>query len=311
MSPTTKTLARVPSAAAAWAAILTRPPRVRSESLPDLRYVVRGVRVDRARAERFARLVAAPRLEPWPRAQIAHPGFVHALAQPLGLALMARPRFPLPALGLVHVKNSLLLHRPVRVGERLDIETRVGSLTSAPEGRTCEVVSVFTRGEEILATDVSTYLLRGSAARGSRESAQGWKESRPLASHVPRSRWKLPAGIGREFARVSGDAHPIHVSTLSARALGAPAPLAHGMFLGSRALSEIGSGVRSPLLWELEFPSLPPLPATVWVRYEREEKAMPAGGSEAFSGFSLRGPTPAERSAHLNFFGSVRTLVSA
>ncbi|WP_250258882.1 MaoC/PaaZ C-terminal domain-containing protein [Dermabacter sp. Marseille-Q3180] len=312
MSPTTKTLARVPSAAAVWAAILTRAPIARSEKLPDLRYVVRGVRVDRARAVRYARLVAPHRRDPWPDAHVAHPGFVHALAQPLGLALMARPRFPLPALGLVHVKNSLLLHRPVHVGEKLDIEARVGSVSHTPRGHMCEIVAVFSRGEDILATNVSTYVLRGSAAREPRDDEELRSERHPLASHAPRSRWKLPVGIGREFARVSGDAHPIHVSALGARALGASAPLAHGMLLGSRALSEVSPSVGAPLLWEFEVPSLPPLPSTVWVRYEREKQQMApaAGQSVAFSGFSLRGPTPAERTVRLNFSGRVRTLVS-
>ena len=43
MSPSTKTLARVPNAAAAWAAILTRAPVARAEDVPDRRYSVRGV----------------------------------------------------------------------------------------------------------------------------------------------------------------------------------------------------------------------------------------------------------------------------
>lgn len=311
MPSTTKTLARVPSAAAAWAAILTRAPVARSEAFADLRYIVRGVRVDRARAMRYSRLVAPKRQEPWPEASFTHPGFVHALAQPLGLSLMARPRFPLPALGLVHVKNSLLVHRPVRVGEKIDTETRVGSLGSTPKGRTCEVVSVISRGGEILATDVSTYLLRGSADTGNQRDSEV-AEHYPLATNAPRSRWRLSAGTGREFARASGDVHPVHVSALSARALGAPGPLAHGMLLGSRALSEIRPSVSTPLLWELEFPSLPPLPATVWVRYEREtRRGEPAGEKVTFSGFNFHGPTPADRTAHLSFFGCVSSLIAA
>ena len=311
MSPSMKTLARVPNAAAAWAAILTRAPVARAEDVPDRRYSVRGVAIEERRALRYSRVVAPHGRDAWADAHLAHPGFLHALAHPLGLALMAAPRFPLPALGLVHVKNSLLLHRPVCIGERVDIETCIGGLVRASRGSTCEVVSVLSRGGDIVATDVSTYLLRGSGNSAMRAKSLQ-TEAAPFASAASPSRWKLSAGVGREFARVSGDVHPIHVSALSARALGAPSPLAHGMVLGSRALSEAGVGAHSPLLWELEFPSLPPLPATVWVRYGREEpKEGTTGGSVAFSGFSLRGPTPADRTAHLTFSGRVTVLGGA
>ena len=311
MSPSTKTLARVPNAAAAWAAILTRAPVARAEDVPDRRYSVRGVAIEERRALRYSRVVAPHERDAWADVHLAHPGFLHALAHPLGLALMAAPRFPLPALGLVHVKNSLLLHRPVCIGERIDIETRIGDLARSSRGSACEVVSVLSSGGDIVATDVSTYLLRGSGNSAMRAKSLQ-TEAAPFALAASPSRWKLSAGVGREFARVSGDVHPIHVSALSARALGAPSPLAHGMFLGSRALSEAGVGAHSPLLWELEFPSLPPLPATVWVRYGREEpKEGTKGSSVAFSGFSLRGPTPADRTAHRAFSGRVTVLGGA
>ncbi len=46
------------------------------------------------------------------------PTYPHMLAFPLQLALMTDPSFPFPAIGLVHIYNRIVQHRPVQAGER-------------------------------------------------------------------------------------------------------------------------------------------------------------------------------------------------
>jgi acyl dehydratase len=57
----------------------------------------------------------------------------------------------------------------------------------------------------------------------------------------PTALWQLGVDTGRAYAAVSGDFNPIHLSVLSAKALGMRRSIAHGMYLASRALADVGA----------------------------------------------------------------------
>ncbi|HJG91633.1 MAG TPA: MaoC family dehydratase N-terminal domain-containing protein, partial [Brachybacterium massiliense] len=147
-----KDLADVPSFPAVYAAALDpRSSRRKGEpTLPAIAYRVRSVRIDAERARDFDHLMGGPATD------LVHPGVLHVLAFPVSLALMARRDFPFPLLGLVHLRNQVLQHRPVRVGELVDVECRVRDLRPHRKGRTFEAVStILGQDGEIIATDVS------------------------------------------------------------------------------------------------------------------------------------------------------------
>jgi len=47
-------------------------------------------------------------------------------------------------------------------------------------------------------------------------------------------------GVGRQYARVSGDFNPIHIADLAARFFGFKRAIAHGMWTLARCAAEIG-----------------------------------------------------------------------
>jgi acyl dehydratase len=49
----------------------------------------------------------------------------------------------------------------------------------------------------------------------------------------------VPGDIGRRYARVSGDANPIHMHPLAAKAFGQPTTIAHGMWTKARCLAAL------------------------------------------------------------------------
>lgn len=264
-------LSDVPSFPAIYAAALApRPGTRRSSSLPRETYRVRRVRIDPERAAEFDHLMGGPATE------LVHPGVLHVLAFPVTLALMARPTFPAPLLGLVHLSNSLLQHRPVRVGELVDVEASVRNLRPHRKGRTFEAVTTISSGGEIVATDVSTYLAKGPGGDvegAPRPAGEATPSRRTFEAPVPTGMWKLGAGTGRAYAKVSGDANPIHLSALTARALGFPSAIAHGMYTASRAFSEARVDLHRPLRWDVEFDAPVTLPGTVLVRFADDEGA--------------------------------------
>ena len=132
---------------------------------------MRKVRIDAERARDFDHLMGGPATD------LVHPGVLHVLAFPVSLALLARRDVPFALLGLVHLRNQILQHRPVRVGELVDVECRVRDLQPHRKGRTFEAVStILGEDGEIIATDVSTYLAKGgdpAAASPRRRAADG------------------------------------------------------------------------------------------------------------------------------------------
>ena len=44
--------------------------------------------------------------------------YPHLLAFGLHMGIMTDPAFPVPAIGTVHLENSITQHRPIAVGER-------------------------------------------------------------------------------------------------------------------------------------------------------------------------------------------------
>ncbi|WP_246954431.1 MaoC/PaaZ C-terminal domain-containing protein [Brachybacterium sp. Marseille-Q7125] len=268
-----KDLSDVPSFPAIYAAALD--PRTkrggggREPRLPSIAYRVRKVRIDAERARDFDHLMGGAATD------LVHPGVLHVLAFPVALALMARRDFPFPLLGVVHLRNQVLQHRPVKVGELVDVECRVRDLRPHRKGRTFEAVAtILGQDGQIIATDVSTYLAKGAgtgdAAEKTQQTQDGESGSRRerFAPTRPTGRWRLGADTGRRYAAVSGDVNPIHLTALTAKAFGFPRAIAHGMYTASRAFTEARVDLSRPLRWDVTFDAPVLLPSTVLVVFE-------------------------------------------
>ncbi|WP_026181188.1 MaoC/PaaZ C-terminal domain-containing protein [Demetria terragena] len=79
----------------------------------------------------------------------------------------------------------------------------------------------------------------------------------------PGARWRLPSDLGRRYARVSGDVNPIHMSRLSAKALGFPRTIAHGMWSAARMLATVENRVPDAYDFDISFRKPVLLPSTV------------------------------------------------
>ena len=98
-------------------------------------------------------------------------------------------------------------------------------------------------GDELVWECDSVYLSRGG---GNPRSGAGGGLARPR----PRARRSrggaCPRTSGASYAAVSGDVNPIHLYPLSARAMGFPRQIAHGMWTSARTLAALGRGSLGP-----------------------------------------------------------------
>ncbi|HET8989213.1 MAG TPA: MaoC/PaaZ C-terminal domain-containing protein [Humibacillus sp.] len=201
------------------------------DSLPDVRVERAGVAVDVPGLAAYARACRLPLSGTLP---LTYP---HLLAFPLQMVLMSGDGFPLPLLGAVHVENRIDATRPIAVGEPLDVDVWAEGLRPHRRGTQVDLVSeVSTRGE-LVWRGVSTYLARGTEHADAPRSDAPSTEA--LASVRTGPQWRLPDDTGRAYAAVSGDWNPIHVHALTARPLGFPSAIAHGMYTYARVVGAL------------------------------------------------------------------------
>lgn len=235
---------------------LTAARRRRSDgALPAQRLVLAGVEQDVRRLADYCEVTGSVLGDRVPTT------WLHVLTFPLQVALMSGPDFPFSMLGLVHTANTMTLHRPVRVMEDLTLSSWAENLAPHRKGSTVDLVGEVRVGNEVVWEGRSTYLARGSGSddAAAREERHGIPE-RELAI------WRLPGDLGRRYAAVSGDANPIHVSALSAKAFGFPRAIAHGMWTHARALAAVQSRLPEAQTVDAQFLKPVMLPSTVVLR---------------------------------------------
>jgi acyl dehydratase len=158
------------------------------------------------------------------------PTYPHVLAFPLHIELLAKA--PFSAVGVVHIANRIVQHRPLLLGEELTLSASVSELRPHRRGRQFDFVSSARVGDELVWEDVSTNLKRGDGDESlPREPAF---EAPPVTAH-----WRLPDDLGRRYAAVSGDSNPIHMHALAAKAFGFPRAIVHGMWTKARCLAAL------------------------------------------------------------------------
>ncbi|HLS26571.1 MAG TPA: MaoC/PaaZ C-terminal domain-containing protein [Beutenbergiaceae bacterium] len=307
----TRTLQQVPTLAGLYSKALGRTAQAAAPAvlarrsqptrLPEVRYAVEEVPVDAGHLGEYQRLLGEPGTDDLPA------GYVHVLAFPLAMAVMVRPDFPLPVLGMVHVANRVDQHHQLHAGEVLRMRAWAEGLRAHRSGTQVDLVVEVAgqEGPEVAWRGVSTYLAKGTRVPGlalaepagagpGGQSPGGAAANTQADLPEQTAMWTLDKQTARAYAAISGDRNPIHTSAVGARAFGFPRPIAHGMYTAARALSSVGTARGSAFTWEVEFAKPVLLPSGVAVGLQRRESG----------GYDYAGWRP--RDGRVNFTGSVR-----
>ncbi|HEY1134302.1 MAG TPA: MaoC/PaaZ C-terminal domain-containing protein [Nocardioides sp.] len=210
-----------------------------------------AVRIERAAVRAYAEVCGFPVKDTVP---LPYP---HMLAFPLHMAIMSDPGFPYPAIGTVHLENTIASHRPVAIGEEVAVRTEVGAPRPHPKGTVLDFRTTARVGDETVWESTSVYLRRG---RGDASAPFGtpFDEVPPTGA-----RWRLGGDLGRRYAAVSGDHNPIHLYPLTAKALGFPRQIAHGMWTKARCLAQLENRLPDAVRVDVSFRKPVLLPGTV------------------------------------------------
>jgi len=243
--------------------------------VPDLQLTLADVRVDRRSLLEYSGVCGFLGRHHLPAT------YPHVLAFPLHMTLMTDRSFPFPAIGLVHVNNRIRVHRAVGVEEPLDLRVHATPLKEHAKGATFTIVTEVRVGEELIWEEHSTMLRRGIGEASAADRAAAVA----LPSLMEPNEWRLPANLGRRYARVSGDRNPIHLHALSARPFGFPRAIAHGMWTKARCLAALQATLPDAYTVQVSFRKPIFLPARVTFaqahEHSRTSFAVRSGEDEA------------------------------
>lgn len=195
----------------------------RGDAMPT-EVLTRAGSVDPGHLARYAHVCGYPLGDALP------PTLPHVLAFPLHMQLLASG--PFSAVGVVHIANRIVQHRPLRLGEELELRVHAGRFAPHRRGRTFDFVSEAYAGDALVWEGHSTMLKRGDGDETQPRDPD--QEPPPVTAH-----WQLPDDLGRRYAAVSGDHNPIHLHGLAAKAFGFPRAIAHGMWTKARCLAAL------------------------------------------------------------------------
>jgi len=214
----------------------------------------------------------------------AHPLFPVCYEWPLALDLRARALPDEVAIRGVHATHRLIVHRPVRAGERLRTTASVAALERRAPGAymVLRMETTDAAGRPVTTTDYGSLYLGVTCDPVAVPPGSGPPEARPgdESPARPGDGWSTEVAISPTLAHVYTECariwNPIHTDRAVARAAGLPDIILHGTatlaLAVSRALRHDPRGAATPVrALACRFGAMVPLPSRLVVRGRRAE----------------------------------------
>lgn len=196
--------------------------------LPAVQLVHNDVRLDAAHIQRYTALCG---FSPAQGVPLIYP---QMLTFPLVTTYLTSADCPWPAMGTVHLANRIEQLHSLHANDRVRVEMSTGALQAHAKGQVFNLELAIWRDDQLVWRATQS-LLRLAVANPTGEPFSA-ADNEP-AVLTCQAGFIAASNIGRRYGRVSGDHNPIHLSALSAKALGFPRALAHGMWSKARALA--------------------------------------------------------------------------
>jgi acyl dehydratase len=198
------------------------------KTLPKVELVLPKVVLDAQHIARYAALCGFSEVQGVP---LVYP---QLLTFPLVTAYICSTECPWPAMGTVHLANSIEQYKSLHAGDAVRVEMETGSLFAHEKGQG------FTLDLRILRDGELVWSATQSLLRVGVKHISGAPYASQLAGETALScqtEFTAPADIGRRYGAVSGDRNPIHMAAVTAKLFGFQRAIAHGMWTKARALS--------------------------------------------------------------------------
>ena len=219
------------------------------------------------------------------------PALLHALCFPATIDLLTSPAIPVQPLGLVVTSQSWHLLEPVHTGESLQLGARVSAIKRSEDGVSLTVECTLSHHGAINYVEATNYLSRSGSGRPSslesedldsngvdaegtavvvapapapnHRDAHGVNEAGRLdiGQRPALTTAHFTAAAAKRWAELTGDANPIHLSAVAARAFGYRKVLLHGAAIDAWVARQLGITGERPSSGAVSFRAPVLLPA--------------------------------------------------
>lgn len=218
------------------AATITRKPRG-NIVIPALGVEVQGVRADPARLAAYADLCGFAPADTLPIT------FPQVQAASLHMWLMTQPEFPLPLLGIVHLRNTFRQAAPLPADAAYTVRATLGESRRIRIGLEFDILTEYLDESGAVAQSA---LMTVFHRMKTDESLPRVVPEAPRIGLADYASFDVPADQGRRYAPVGQDYNPIHLYALTARLFGFPRAIAHGMWALARCAGALESQLPAP-----------------------------------------------------------------
>lgn len=258
----TKILKSSPSVLSQYARTVRKKPNKKT-TLPGLILRREGIQIDANKVKKYAD-VCGFQFD----GKHVPPVYPHILAFALQMELLLDKDAPFPIIGMVHLYNTITVHKPITVDQELTIEVFFDEMKDHDKGKIVPIITRMYVFGELVWEERSENLKRLGKGSGKKSK----KTSDVLSGE--QQQWDLDyfAGIRYAFTGGAGDFNPIHLLPITAKPLGFKRHIIHGMWTKARCVAALQTEIGDqPFTVDVSFKLPVFLPATV--TFTRAEKS--------------------------------------
>lgn len=253
------------------------------QGLPDIQAHWSGAHVDSKALNNY---LLALDIQPSKYLPVMYP---HVLANGMHMHMLAHNAFPFSAMGVLHLKNRVIQHKPIPVNAIMDIHTYMGDVRLIEKGMEFDLITDVMVDNEKVWEENSTYFAAGRFGGNERPSETSSFELESLQTVETIKPWNVPKNRGRVYAKLTGDHNPIHTSKIAAKLFGLKRDIAHGTGLLAQAIEHakvMERDIHRP--WQVDVVFKGP----VYLGSDVQLKAEPNSDSGRFDLYSEQNPKP-------------------
>ncbi len=236
------------------------PKKSKSKTLPNIILRKSGISIDKAKADKYAQ-VCDFKIS----SEYVPSIYLHILAFPLHLEIMLDKKFPFQIVGMVHINNTITVHKQIPYNANLTLEVYFDEVKEHAKGKIVPIITKYydEYGELVWESRSENLKITKKA------SSKTKKEGEPCMEGE-QEKWSLDTYAGLRYANVAGDINPIHLFPITAKAFGFKRHIIHGMWTKAKAVAVLQDQIGDrPFQVHVDFKLPVFLPATTTFTYKK------------------------------------------
>lgn len=209
--------------------IFARKPGWDEQPLPSIQIKAANIQVSPSKVRHYAEVCGFTFDE-----ALLPPTYLYVMVFRLHAAIFTDGLITFPLLGMIHLKNQITQYRPVQIHEALSFSCALTESRKTDIGLEFDLVSQVKVGDELVWESTSVYLYRMESKTRRTRPPKG----EGLSFLAPQT-WQLDEGLGRRYAKASGDYNLIHLHPFLSKRFGFERVLAHGMWSKARCVAAL------------------------------------------------------------------------